>query len=45
MPAFIHITEAKINDVRAMDVIPYESGSFYVLTVHITIIIVSIRYI
>ena len=30
VPAFIHITEAKINDVRAMDVIPYESGSFYV---------------
>lgn len=31
VPAFIHITEAKINDVRAMDVITYESGSFYVL--------------
>ena len=30
VPAFIHITEAKINDVNAMDVIPYESGSFYV---------------
>ena len=30
VPAFIHITEAKINDVRAMDVITYESGSFYV---------------
>ena len=30
MPAFVHITEAKINDVKAMDVIPYESGSFYV---------------
>ena len=30
VPAFIHITEAKINDVKAMDVIPYESGSFYV---------------
>ena len=30
VPAFIHITEAKINDVRAMDVIPYESDSFYV---------------
>ena len=28
--AFIHITEAKINDVKAMDVIPYESGYFYV---------------
>lgn len=30
VPAFIHMTEAKINDVRAMDVITYESGSFYV---------------
>ena len=30
VPAFIRITEAKINDVKAMDIIPYESGSFYV---------------
>lgn len=30
VPAFIHITEKKINDVKAMDVIPYESGSFYI---------------
>ena len=30
VPAFIHITEAKINDVKEMDVIPYESDSFYV---------------
>ena len=30
VPAFIHITEAKINDVKAMDIIPYESSSFYV---------------
>ncbi|WP_289105689.1 IS4 family transposase [uncultured Bacteroides sp.] len=30
VPAFVHITEAKINDVKAMDVIPYESDSFYV---------------
>jgi len=30
VPAFIHITEAKINDIKAMDVIPYESDSFYV---------------
>lgn len=30
VPAFIHITEAKINDIKAMDAIPYESGSFYV---------------
>lgn len=30
VPAFIHITEAKVNDVRAMDAIPYESGSYYI---------------
>lgn len=30
VPAFIHITEAKVNDVKAMDTIPYESGSYYV---------------
>ena len=33
--AFIHITEAKIIDVKTMNVIPYEFGIFYVLTVHI----------
>lgn len=30
VPAFIHITEAKVNDVKAMDTIPYESVSYYV---------------
>lgn len=30
VPAFIHITEAKVNDVKAMDAIPYESGSYYI---------------
>lgn len=30
IPAFFHITEAKINDVNAMDEIPYESGSYYI---------------
>lgn len=30
VPAFIHITEAKVNDVKAMDTIPYESGAYYV---------------
>lgn len=30
VPTFIHITEAKVNDVNAMDVIPYESGSYYI---------------
>jgi hypothetical protein len=30
IPAFIHITEAKVNDVNAMDFIPYESESYYI---------------
>ena len=30
VPAFFHITEAAINDVRAMDEIPYEPGSYYI---------------
>ena len=30
VPAFIHITNAKPHDITAMDVIPYESGSYYV---------------
>ena len=30
VPAFIHITEASVNDVRAMDEMPYEPGAFYV---------------
>jgi hypothetical protein len=30
VPAFIHITEASVNDVSAMDEIPYEPGAFYV---------------
>lgn len=30
IPTFIHITEAKVHDQRAMDVIPYEQGSYYV---------------
>jgi transposase len=30
IPAFVHITEAKVNDVKAMDVIPYEVGAYYV---------------
>lgn len=31
VPAFFHITEARVNDVNAMDVIPYEPGAFYIL--------------
>ncbi len=30
IPTFFHITSAKVNDVNAMDVIPYEIGSYYV---------------
>ncbi|WP_459600462.1 IS4 family transposase [Dysgonomonas reticulitermitis] len=30
IPAFIHITEAKMNDVKVIDVIPYEPGSYYI---------------
>lgn len=30
VPTFIHVTEAKVNDIKAMDAIPYESGSYYV---------------
>ncbi|MCD4684052.1 MAG: IS4 family transposase [Bacteroidales bacterium] len=30
IPAFIHITTATVNDVNAMDYIPYESGAYYI---------------
>jgi len=30
VPAFIHITPATVNDMNAMDVIPYESGAYYI---------------
>ena len=30
IPAFIHITAATVNDVKAMDVIPYENGAYYI---------------
>ncbi|MCK9311944.1 MAG: IS4 family transposase [Bacteroidales bacterium] len=30
IPAFVHITDAKVHDVRAMDSIPYESGAYYI---------------
>ncbi len=30
IPTFFHITEAKVNDVKAMDAIPYEENSFYI---------------
>ena len=30
IPTYIHITEAKLHDVNAMDEIPYESNAFYI---------------
>ena len=30
IPVFIHITEASVSDVNAMDMIPYENEAFYV---------------
>lgn len=30
VPAFVHITPASVHDMNAMDVIPYEPGSFYI---------------
>ncbi len=30
IPAFIHITEAKVHDVNAMDVIPYQTAAYYI---------------
>jgi hypothetical protein len=30
IPVFIHITEATVHDINAMDVIPYEVGAYYI---------------
>lgn len=30
IPVFVHITEASVHDVNAMDVIPYEANAYYV---------------
>ena len=30
IPAFVHITAATVNDVNAMDAIPYENGAYYI---------------
>jgi len=30
IPAFIHITEAKVHDMNAMDEIPYEANAYYI---------------
>lgn len=31
IPSFIHITEARMHDVRAMDQLPVEAGAFYLM--------------
>lgn len=43
IPTFFHITSAKVNDVNAMDVIHYETGSYYVLIEVITTLSDSIE--
>jgi len=30
IPTFLHITEAKVNDMNAMDEIPYEQNAYYI---------------
>lgn len=30
IPVFVHITDAKIHDSKIMDLIPYESGAYYI---------------
>ncbi|MFV0377652.1 MAG: IS4 family transposase [Mangrovibacterium sp.] len=30
IPAFVHITAATVNDINAMDFIPYEAGAYYI---------------
>ena len=31
IPAFIHISDGKMGDVRALDILPVEAGAFYVM--------------
>jgi hypothetical protein len=31
IPSFIHISNAKLHDVNLLDIIPYETGSFYIM--------------
>jgi hypothetical protein len=44
IPGFIYITTASINDVNAMDNIPYEQGCYYILTVGTMTLNASIGY-
>jgi hypothetical protein len=30
IPSFVYISTAAVNDVNAMDLIPYERGSYYI---------------
>jgi len=31
IPTFIHISDGKLNDVRALDVLPIEAGAYYIM--------------
>jgi hypothetical protein len=31
IPSFLHITTASVHDVNILDIIPYETGSFYII--------------
>jgi len=31
IPSFLYITNAKVHDVNILDIIPYETGSFYIV--------------
>ena len=31
IPTFIHISDGKLNDVRALDVLPVEAGAYYIM--------------
>nr|WP_294081926.1 IS4 family transposase [Proteiniphilum sp. UBA5384] len=33
IPAFVHVTPAKVHDMNAMDIIPYETGAYYVFDI------------
>ncbi|WP_230201980.1 IS4 family transposase [Bacteroides neonati] len=45
IPAFFHITEASVHDSKAMNEIPYEPDSYYILTAVITTSRCYIRFI
>ena len=52
IPTFLHITEAKVNDMNAMDEIPYEPNAYYIfdqgyydLTRHFTINLIGSNFV